>query len=96
MVNRSENFKVGSSRIVHQIVQTLITKSRLDIYKAGLDARRVIDDQAQGLHAELGQVGDSGCLSGRGQNTQSIPMELARKVVPNAARGAPVGISSGS
>lgn len=81
------------SRIVHEIIKTPVAESSFDICKARLDTLRIIDHQAEGLDAELGQVGNVGRLSGRGQHAQSIPMELARKGVPDAAGGTPVVIS---
>lgn len=84
------------SRIVHQIIKTLVAEAGLDICRARLDALQIIDHQAQSLDAKFGQVGNAGGLPGRGQHAQSIPMEFARKGVPDAAGRAPVVISSRS
>lgn len=81
------------SRIVHEIIKTPVAKPSFDVCKARLDTLRIIDHQAESLDADLGQVGNVGRLSGRGQHAQSIPMELARKGVPDSAGGTPVVIS---
>ena len=76
------------SRIIHEVIKTLITESRLDFCMARLDALRVIYYETKGLDAEISQVRDGLRLSGCSQHAQSIPMELARKGVPNTARRA--------
>lgn len=87
---------VRDSRIVHEIIQSLIAESGLNICEARLNTLRVVDNQTESLDPEFGQVGNGSCFSGRSQHAQSIPVEFARKGVSNSPRGAAVVISSRS